>query len=120
MHDNPEVAKKALPKPDTKGYRTFVLPFLKPIGQRFILPTWLAITIGRWIFSWRPLDDAELAHELVHVRQWRENGPLYIWRYMSESSRAKKSGGDRYRDNRFEKEAYAAENAIREQQRARS
>ena len=95
-------------------YRVIVLPFLKPIGERFIMPTWLAITIWRWIFAWRPLDDAELAHELVHVRQWRDNGLAYIWRYMSESSRAKKAGGDRYRDNRFEIEARAAEEAIRD------
>jgi hypothetical protein len=109
----------AKPHHDVPPYRLIVLPWLKPIGQRFIIPTWLAITIWRWIFAWRQLDDAELAHELTHVKQWRANGPiLYIWRYMSESSRAKKAGKDRYRDNKFEVEAYAAEDAVRKHERA--
>jgi hypothetical protein len=75
------------------------------------MPGWLAITIGRWIFAWRPLDEAELAHELEHVRQWRENGLRFIPRYLGESRRAARSGGDRYRDNRFEVEAHAAAEA---------
>ena len=95
------------------NHRLIVLPFLRGVGSRLIMPEWLAITIGRWIFAWRPLDEAELAHELVHVRQWRENGLLYIARYMGESSRAKREGGDRYRDNKFEIEARAAEDAVR-------
>ena len=94
-------------------HRVFVWPLLRPIGQRFILPNWLAITIARWIFAWRPLDDAELAHELCHVRQWHDNGFFgYIRAYMAESSRAKKAGQDRYRDNRFEVEARAAADAV--------
>jgi hypothetical protein len=74
---------------------------------------WLAITIGRWIFAWRPLDAAELAHELEHVRQWQRYGLVFIPRYLAESRRAARSGGDRYRDNRFEVEARAAEEAAR-------
>ena len=95
-------------------HRIIVLPFLRAIGQRYIMPDWVAITIRRWIFAWRGLDEAELAHELVHVRQWSENGFVrFIVRYMRESSRAKDIGGDRYRDNRFEVEARAAEDAVR-------
>jgi hypothetical protein len=82
--------------------------------QRLVLPNWLAITIGRRIFAWRNLDSAELAHELTHVRQWSENGYVgYIRRYMAESNRAARAGGDRYRDNKFEVEARAAEDAVR-------
>jgi len=95
-------------------HRLIVLPFLRRLGARLIMPSWLAITIGRWIFAWRPLDEPELAHELVHVRQWGDNGVRFIARYLAESSRAKKAGGDRYRDNRFEIEARAAEEAVRQ------
>jgi len=82
------------------------------------MPHWLAITIGRWVFAWRPLDGAELAHELEHVRQWRTNGLLFIPRYLRESRRAARSGGDRYRDNGFEVRARAAEEAVRQQSRS--
>ncbi|MEP7360144.1 MAG: hypothetical protein ABI744_01060 [Chloroflexota bacterium] len=95
------------------AHRLFVLPFLRRPGGRFIMPNWLAITIGRWIFAWRPLDAAELAHELQHVRQWQTNGLAYITRYFAASRRAAASGGDRYRDNRFEVEARAAADAAR-------
>lgn len=108
--DNRCVPRNPAPVP----HRVFVVPLLKPLGQRFIMPAWLAITIRGWIFAWRSLDEPELAHELVHVRQWRENGLVgYIVRYMSESSRAKREGGDRYRDNKFEAEAYAEEERVR-------
>jgi len=96
------------------SYRLIVQPLLKPIGQRFLLPNWLAITIDRWIFAWRPLDEAELAHELTHVQQWQRYGFVgYIVAYMRESAREKRAGKDRYRDNRFEVEARAAEDAVR-------
>ena len=101
---------KTTAEPD---YRLIVVPFLRGLGSRLIMPGWLAITIGRWILAWRDLDKAELAHELTHVRQWRENGLLYIPRYFAESSRAKRAGGDRYRDNKFEIEARAAEDAVK-------
>ena len=95
-------------------HRVVVLPILRPVAQRLIMPNWLAITIGRVIFAWRALDEAELAHELTHVRQWAENGFFtYIIRYMGESARAKAGGGDRYRDNRFEREAREVEEAVR-------
>jgi hypothetical protein len=98
---------------DPSPYRLIVLPFLRRPGARLIMPNWLAITIWRWIFAWRPLDPAELAHELAHVRQWRANGLRFIPRYLAESRRAARSGGDRYRDNRFEVEARAAADATR-------
>jgi hypothetical protein len=103
-----------VPGKDKAKYRVIVWPFLRVIGQRFVLPNWLAITIYRWIFAWRPLDAAELAHELTHVRQWKQHGFFgYIASYMAESRRAGSAGGDRYRGNKFEVEAYAAEDAER-------
>src|SRR3954453_17766029 len=83
-------------------YRVIVFPGLRVIGQRFVLDNWLAITISRWIFAWRPLDDAELAHELTHVRQWKEHGFVgYIVAYMAESRRAKGGGLGCHRENKI-------------------
>jgi len=98
-------------------YRAIVVPFLRTFGGRFVLQNWLAITIWSWIISWRPLDEAELAHELCHVRQWHENGFLgYIVAYMSASEKAAKAGKNRYRENRFEVEARAVEEAVRKRE----
>jgi len=99
---------------DQQAYRVIVLPFLRSFGHHVLVRNWIAITIERWIFAWRPLDEAELAHELVHVRQWHENGFVrFLARYLGDSWRARVAGGDRYRDNRFEVEARAAEEAVR-------
>jgi hypothetical protein len=76
--------------------------------QRLVLPNWLAITIGRWIFAWRDLDVAELEHELTHVKQWSRYGLLFIPRYIRASREAARLGGDRYWDNPFEREAIEA------------
>jgi hypothetical protein len=95
------------------SHRTHVWAWLKRPCQRFMLPTWLAITIYHDIFSWRALDEFELAHELCHVRQWNANGVMYVPRYIGASRAAKAAGKDRYRDNAFEAEAYACEGALR-------
>ena len=84
-----------------------VVPFLRRPG-RLLLPDWLAITIGRRIFTWRAMDEVELAHELEHVRQWERYGVLFIPRYLRASWRAWGAGGHRYYDNVFEVEARAA------------
>lgn len=94
-------------------HRVIVLPWIRGLAQRLIMPNWLAITIGRWIFAWRELDSVELAHELAHVIQWRQHGPLYVPRYFRASRQAARAGGDRYRDNIFEVEARAAEDKVR-------
>ena len=96
-------------------YKTVVLPWLQVIGQRFIMPNWLAITIGPLIFSWRELDPVELAHEVQHVRQWRREGLSYIPRYFAASNAAVKAGKDRYWDNDFEVEARAAAEKVKKQ-----
>lgn len=95
------------------SHRTHVWGWLKAPAQRVLLPNWLAITIYHDIFSWRPLDDYELAHELCHVRQWNANGIMYAWRYFQASRAAKAAGKDQYRDNAFEAEAYGVEDALR-------
>lgn len=96
--------------------RVTVIPWLKRPMQRFVLPNWTAITIGSRIFSWRALDRIELAHELAHVKQWKRYGLGFIVRYFLESRRASRSGGDRYWDNMFEKEAIAAGEAERKRE----
>lgn len=74
---------------------------------------WLAITIGRDIFAWRALDEFELTHELVHVRQWSTNGIMYVPRYFQAGRAAVAAGRDRYRGNAFEIEAYGAADSLR-------
>jgi hypothetical protein len=96
------------------SYRLHVVPWLRAPAQRLLMPTWLAITIGRHIVAWRPLDEAELAHEVAHVEQWSREGPLFIVRYLRASSRAARAGGDRYRDNEYEQEARRAEERVRQ------
>jgi hypothetical protein len=68
------------------------------------LPNWLAITIGRHIFAWRSMTEAELGHELVHVEQWARHGWRFPLLYLAASLRARRRG-HWYRDNRFEREA---------------
>jgi hypothetical protein len=51
--------------------------------------------------------DACRAHELVHVRQYERWGPLFIPAYLGCSAYIWLRGGDAYRDNPFEREAYA-------------
>jgi hypothetical protein len=95
-------------------YRTHVWHWLKRPGQRVLFPTWLAITLWSHVFSWRPLDESELAHELCHVRQWKANGWRFIPRYVAAGRAAKRAGNDRYRGNAFEEEAFAVQRALRD------
>jgi len=95
-------------KTDEPKHSVVVVPWLKRPMQRFVLKNWTAITIGSRIISWRALDTVELAHELAHVEQWKHYGLSFIARYFLESRRAATGGGDRYRDNKFEREAAEA------------
>jgi hypothetical protein len=106
--------RENVPVNSNPPHRVLVWPWLRPTGQRLLLPNWLAITIGRWIFAWRPLEPAELAHELEHVRQWQHYGVLFIPRYLRASWRAANAGDDRYRDNIFEAAAMRAATRVRE------
>jgi hypothetical protein len=88
--------------------RVHVRPRLRPIGA-LLMRDWLAITFGSHVWAWRPLTRSELAHELAHVRQWQQHGPWFPFRYLANSLRAWRAGGDWYRDNRYEREARAGE-----------
>ena len=85
-------------------HRVHVVPWLRRPG-RLLLKDWLAITMGREIFSWRDLNQSELDHELTHVRQWRAHGATFPFVYFGASLRAAASGAGWYRGHRFEVEA---------------
>lgn len=85
-------------------HRVHTWPWLRRLGRR-VLPKWLAITIGHHIFAWRAMTAEELAHELVHVRQWGAHGWRFAIAYLAESIRARRAGKRWYHDNRFETEA---------------
>ncbi|HET9770631.1 MAG TPA: DUF4157 domain-containing protein [Acidimicrobiia bacterium] len=53
------------------------------------------MTLGRLILLRRDHrhDEVLLAHELVHVRQWRELGPVrFLWRYLGAYARGRAAG----------------------------
>ena len=100
-------------KPARADHSLIVIPWLKGPMQRFVLPNWVAITIGRRIFSWRNLDEIELAHELTHVKQWQQYGVTFIVRYFMASRAASAAGGNRYNDNVYEREATEAAEKVR-------
>ena len=51
--------------------------------------------------------DRVRVHEQVHVRQYERWGPLFLPAYLLSSLAQLLRGGRPYRDNRFEREAYA-------------
>jgi hypothetical protein len=67
-----------------------------------------AITFGHVILG---VDHATLAemreHEQVHVRQYERWGPLYVPAYLMSSLVEFLRGRNPYRDNYFERQAYA-------------
>jgi hypothetical protein len=69
-----------------------------------------AITLGHVIVcvDARSLD-AVRAHEHVHVRQYECFGALFFPLYLGSSLVQLARGRDPYRDNHFEREAFAAE-----------
>jgi hypothetical protein len=63
----------------------------------WLTPGVAAMTLGRVILLRRDHagDEALLAHELVHVRQWRELGALrFLWRYLGAYARGRAAGLD--------------------------
>ena len=70
-----------------------------------------AITLGHVIFGQNQqcLDESR-NHEHVHVRQYEKWGPFFIPAYLLASLYIKCKGGDAYRGNPFEVEAYAKDN----------
>ena len=67
----------------------------------------IAITFGHSILAYT---QAGLhlcrEHEHIHVRQYERWGPLFIPLYLTLSLIVWWQGGDPYRDNRFEREAF--------------
>lgn len=88
---------------DRERARVVVVPVLTP-GV-------LAMTLGRWILVRRghERDATLLAHELVHVEQWRRLGALhFLARYLGDYVRLRASGAGHqaaYRALPFEVEA---------------
>ena len=68
----------------------------------------MAMTLGHVVLGRdAPCLDVTRAHELVHIRQYERWGPLFIPAYLLCSALIWLRGGDAYRDNPFEREAYA-------------
>ena len=68
-----------------------------------------AITLGHVILALDCLClEAVRAHEHVHVRQYERWGALFVPAYLAASVWQGLRGGALYRDNVFEREAYAA------------
>ena len=69
-----------------------------------------AITFGHVVLGrdQRSLERTR-THERVHVRQYEQWGPLFIPAYLAAGVWAWLRGGNAYYDNRFEREALAAE-----------
>ncbi len=69
-----------------------------------------AITLGHVILARTAQDAARWrVHEREHVRQYERWGILFPAAYLGASFLAWRRGGDAYWDNRFEREARAAE-----------
>jgi hypothetical protein len=64
--------------------------------------TWGHVILGQTVAAL----DISREHELVHVRQYERWGPLFIPAYLLCSAVIWLRGGDAYRDNPFEREAY--------------
>ena len=68
-----------------------------------------AMTLGHVVLGVDAISlEATRAHERVHVRQAERWGPAFIPAYLLASLIAWRRGLDPYRDNLFEREAYAA------------
>ncbi|RIK69979.1 MAG: hypothetical protein DCC67_21000 [Planctomycetota bacterium] len=87
-------------------YGGAVAPLLRsmPAGAGAIAMTWGHVILGQ---SAAALDAAR-QHELVHVRQYERWGPLFGPAYLLCSAVTWVRGGDAYRDNPFEREAYGS------------
>jgi hypothetical protein len=76
-----------VPAADRARARVVVVPALTPGGR--------AMTVGRWVLLRRghEQDVGLLAHELVHVQQWRELRALpFLARYLGEYVRNRLRG----------------------------
>lgn len=78
------------------------------LGPKRISLPWRAVTLGHVILG---IDQAALdqsrAHEHVHVRQYEQWGPFFLPAYVVSSLWQLACGRRCYRDNWFERQAYA-------------
>ncbi len=123
-----ELAEPWLPEADLERARLHVGTWLSRWVLR-VMPDPIpgvdpaAVTLGRHIFihpSYWPLNRPPgfflLAHELVHVRQWRERGLLgFLWAYLTDYF----ASPQRYRGVRLEHEAVEVAAAVEDRWRAR-
>ena len=66
-----------------------------------------AITLGHTVVGCsRQSLDACRPHELIHVAQYERWGPLFVPLYFGHALRIWRQGGNPYRDNPLEREAY--------------
>ncbi len=88
----------------SSGVASRILWLLNPWGQIE------AITLGHVIIA-RDSATAERlrAHEHTHVRQYERWGVIFPFAYLAASAIAVFRGGDAYRDNVFEVEAFKAQ-----------
>ena len=69
-----------------------------------------AITLGHVILARDTNTAARLrTHEHTHVRQYERWGVIFPFAYFASSAIAVMKGGDAYRDNVFEREAFAVQ-----------
>lgn len=88
-----------------------------PLGSRDCA----AVTLGHVVLgSSREALDLVRAHERVHVAQCEHWGPLFLPAYAVASLWAGLHGADPYRDNLFEREAYAIADPTRPSEPAAS
>ena len=72
-----------------------------------------AMTLGHVVLGRTPwLLDVTRRHERVHVRQAERWGPLFIPAYLLASALVAAKGGRPYEDNPFEREAYALDKIV--------
>ena len=79
-----------------------------------VCPKWpkLGTTFGHVIITNTTPSPRLITHELVHVKQWRAWGPIFLFAYPLASLWALMSGKRAYRDNAFEIVAYDAETLV--------
>lgn len=86
------------------GFVTWVLQHAPLVGNA------MAMTLGHVVIGQTSmLLDMARRHELVHVRQYERWGPLFLPMYGIFSCWLWWHGRDPYRDNPFEREAFASE-----------
>lgn len=91
----PAAPADAVPVPVTATVDRASLESVRIVPVPRLTPGVSAMTLGRWVLVRRDrLGDVDLlVHELVHVRQWREQGAVrFLSRYLSAYLRGRLRG----------------------------